>query len=170
MERVALLPPAVSQVIDRFRACEFSTLSKNGTPITWPVATELRSDGRLLVTASLGLPYKAINARRNPRGSLFFSDATASGLSNAPVVLVQGDAEVPERIVTAHMELRDYWRDRIMSRQPAGKMYSMNALTRWFFDWYYMRLLIFVTPRRVLWWPDGDQSQPAQLVEASHVG
>jgi hypothetical protein len=164
------LPSVVRQVIDQYRVCEFTTLTRDGTPVTWPVATELRADGRFLVTASLGLPYKAINARRNPHVSLLFSDPTASGMTNAPVVLVQGDAEVPERIVTSHMELREYWRDHIMSRQPAGKMYSMNALTRRFFDWYYMRLLVFVTPCRILWWPDGDQSQPAQLVEASHVG
>ena len=170
MEQLNLLSPGVREVIDRFRVCEFTTLAKNGTPVTWPVATELRSDGKFLVTASLGMPYKAINARRKPHVAMLFSDATASGLTSAPVVLVQGDAEVPERIVTSHFELREYWRDRIMSRQPAGKMYSMNALTRWFFDWYYMRLLIFVTPRRILWWPDGDQSKPAQVVGAEHVG
>jgi hypothetical protein len=36
-------------------------------------------------------------------------------------------------------------------------------------DWYYMRLLIFITPRAVRWWPNGDFSQPAQLMEVPHV-
>lgn len=165
------LPPPVREVIDAYRACEFTTLTKNGTPLTWPVSTLLQSDGRFLITTSLGLPQKAYNIRRNPRVSLLFSDPTASGIAApAPVVLVQGDAEVPETIMVNPMEEREYWRDRIMSRQPSGKMYSLNGLTRWFFDWYYMRLRILITPRRILWWADGDQTQPAQVIGAEHVG
>ena len=169
MTNALVLPADVRAVIDAYRACEFTTLTREGVPVTWPVSTLLQADGRFLITASLGMPYKAINARRNPRVSLLFSDPTASGLHSSAVVLVQGDAEVPERIVTEHAELREFWRDRIMSRQPAGKMYSMNALTRKLADWYYMRLTIYITPRRVLWWPDGNQFEAPQVQEAAHV-
>jgi hypothetical protein len=31
-------------------------------------------------------------------------------------------------------------------------------------DWYYMRLKIHVTPRRIRWWPDGDMSAPPEEV------
>jgi len=35
-------------------------------------------------------------------------------------------------------------------------------------DWYYMRLYIFVHPRRVLWWPKGDFGRAPE--EAGRVG
>lgn len=165
----ASLPQSVRDVFGAFRVCEMSTLAKDGTPVTWPVATLLGDDGRFLLTTSIAMPYKAFNVRRNPRVSLLFSDPTASGLTNPPTVLVQGDATAPDRIVTAHSELRDYWRDRIMSRQPSGRLYSMNGLTRRLFDWYYMRLVIYVTPKRVLWWPNGDQTQTPQVVGGEYV-
>jgi hypothetical protein len=33
------LSPEVKQVFTDFRTCEFSTLARDGTPITWPLIT-----------------------------------------------------------------------------------------------------------------------------------
>ena len=49
-------------------------------------------------------------------------------------------------------------------------VYGANALTRWFFDWYYMRLLIWIAPRRVRWWDEGDFAAAPQEMEVRHVG
>lgn len=57
----------------------------------------------------------------------------------------------------------------IMVRQPVSARYSANPLTRWLSDWYLMRLLIYVTPRRIRWWPQGDFSRPAVELEVDHV-
>jgi hypothetical protein len=46
-------------------------------------------------------------------------------------------------------------------------LYTSNRLLRFLFDWYYMRLEIFVMPRRVLLWPRGDFAQAP--VEVSYV-
>jgi hypothetical protein len=153
------ISPEIEQVFRAFRTCEFSTLAGDGTPITWPVIPlYLAQEGRFLVTAGLGLPQKAINARRNPKVALFFSDPTGSGLTNPPSVLVQGDAEVPEEIITSISE--DENLDALMRktavRQPSGSFFSSNPLTRYLFDWYYMRLLIYITIRRVTWWKNGE--------------
>jgi hypothetical protein len=142
------MPPAdpdVQSVIDRYRTCEFATLSKSGVPIAWPTATLRQPDGTFLVTTSIALPQKAYNVRRDGRVAMLFSDPTASGLHGAPEVLVQGAATCPDQIVTDVRSNPDYWR-RLHERQPFNKTYSANALTRRFFDWYYMRLLITVTP------------------------
>lgn len=45
---------------------------------------------------------------------------------------------------------------QVFRRQPASGFYSSNPITRYLFDWYYMRLTIYVSPRRILWWPAGD--------------
>lgn len=150
------LPPEVGAVFREFRTCEMSTLAKDGTPITWPTLPFWRPDeGRFLITTSIGLPQKAFNVRRNSRVSLLFSDPTASGLTDPPAVLVQGDAASPDEVATSVEGFENELR-RVLRRQPAGGFYSSNPLTRYLFDWYYMRLMIHVTPRRILCWPEGD--------------
>ena len=166
-ERVAL-PPEVEEVFREFRTCEFSTLARDGTPITWPLITLWRpGENRFVLTTSIGMPQKAFNIRRDPRVSLLFSDPTASGLENPPTVLVQGEAEAPDEIQTSPNHLPEYWR-RIFQIQPAGKVYGSNALMRRLMDFYYMRLYISVRPGRVLYWPDGDFTRTP--LEVGHVG
>ena len=150
------LPPELEAVFREFRTCEMSTLARDGSPITWPTLPFWRPDeGRFLITTSIGLPHKAFNIRRNPRVSLLFSNPTASGLTEPPAVLVQGDAEAPDEVVTSVEGFEDEVR-RVFRRQPASGFYNSNPITRYLFDWYYMRLTIYVSPRRILWWPGGD--------------
>src|ERR687885_1565128 len=95
------LPAEVEAVFQNFRTCELTTIGKDGTPATWPVLPFWQPDrGRFLITTSVGFPQKAFNVRRNGRVSLLFSDPTASGLTRPPAVLVQGDAEAPDEVVT----------------------------------------------------------------------
>ena len=150
------LPPELEAVFREFRTCEMSTLARDGSPITWPTLPFWRPDeGRFLITTSIGLPHKAFNIRRNPRVSLLFSNPTASGLTEPPAVLVQGDADAPEEVTASVEGFEDEVR-RVFRRQPASGFYSSNPITRYLFDWYYMRLTIYVSPRRILWWPGGD--------------
>jgi hypothetical protein len=161
------LPLEVEEVFREFRTCEFSTLARDGTPITWPLVTLWQpEEQRFVLTTSIGAPNKAFNVRRDGRVSLLFSDPTASGLQDPPTVLVQGDAVVPEEIHTSPYDLREYWK-RIWRIQPGGKTYGSNVLTRSPMDWYYMRLYIYVRPRRILVWPDGDLAKPP--TEVDHV-
>jgi hypothetical protein len=53
--------------------------------------------------------------------------------------------------------------ETVIARQPSGKLMSSWVGRRLFFS-YYMRILIFVTPRRALYWPTRDFAQsPAEL-------
>lgn len=165
------LPSEVEAVFREFRTCEMSTLARDGTPITWPTLPFwYAGEGRFLITTSIGLPHKAFNVRRNPRVSLLFSDPTASGLTHPPAVLVQGDAEAPDEVVATSVggfedELR-----RAFDRQPASGFYSGNPVARYLFDWYYMRLMIHVTPRRILYWPGGDFELAPLEIGVDRVG
>jgi len=163
------VPPEVEEVFLEFRTCEMSTLARDGSPITWPTMPFWRSgEGRFLITTSIGLPHKAFNIRRNPRVSLLFSNPRASGLTDPSAVLVQGDAEAPDEVETTLEGFEDEMR-QALRRQPAGGNYSGNPLTRYLFDWYYMRLMIHVTPRRILWWPGGDFEQAPRQVGVDRV-
>jgi hypothetical protein len=169
---VLTLPAEVESVLRAFRACEFSTLARDGTPISWPASAQYQAaEGRFFLTTSLGLSQKALNIRRNSRIAMLYSDPTGSGLVSPPAVLVQGDAVVPEEVVTSLRPIADYWIHTIMKRQPASAMYHRNALMRKLSDWYYMRLFIHVTPRAIYWWPAADFSRPPHKIEANnHVG
>ena len=122
-----------------------------------------------MITTSISLSQKAFNVRRNPRVSLLFSNPMAGGLHDPPAVLVQADAEAPDELVTSVEGFEDELR-RVYQRQPTSRVYSSNPLLRYFMDWYYMRLVIHVTPRRILWWPRGDLSQAPFEMEPDHVG
>ena len=164
------LPAQVEAVLREFRTCELSTFAKDGTPVTWPMsALYQRERGRFLITTSIGLPEKAFNIRRDSRVSLLFSDPTAAGLVDPPAVLVQGDAEVPDEIVTGTEEFEEMARV-LFPRQPAAELYSANWLMRRLFDWYYIRLAIRVTPRRILWWDRGDFTAAPHERRAGDVG
>src|SRR5512146_1977146 len=106
---VALAIPAeVEAVFHAFRTCEFSTLAKDGTPITWPTLPFWdAAKQRFIVTTSIGFPQKAYNVRRDGRVSLLFSEPKASGLERPPAVLVQGDATAPDEIVTSFTGYED---------------------------------------------------------------
>lgn len=165
------LPPSIITALHAYRTCEFSTLARDGTPLTAPVSPViLPAANRVLISTSIGLPNKAFNVRRDGRVALLFSDPTASGLTHPPAVLIQGDALCPDEVATWTPELEQLWK-LLAVRQPASKLYAANALTRWCFDWYYMRLLIWVTPRRVRWWEHGAlDAAPCELEEVRDVG
>lgn len=147
------LPPEVRATLREFRTCEFTTLAKNGAPITWPLAARYEAEqGHFVITTSIGFPQKAFNIRRNPRVALLFSDPTASGLAAPATVLVQADAQVSDAVTTDMQGLEDYWRETIFARQPFGKLYGSNPLLRWMMDWYYMRLVIIARPQKITWW------------------
>ena len=161
------LPTEVLQVMDEFRTCEFTTIGKDGVPVTWPLVTFRRpSDGVFLATTSIGLPQKAWNIRRSPRVSLLFSDPTGSGLTDPPTVLVQGDATCPDVIVADASGLDEYV-VRMFQRQPIARFYGADPLSRRLLAWYYYRLVIEVVPRTIRWWPASRLRQPAHVVEAT---
>lgn len=155
----AALPDEVEQVLSGFLCCELATIASDGTPIAWPaVALHLPERSRFVLSTSIGFSAKAANIRRDPRVSLLFSDPTGSGLDAPPTVLVRGTATVAEGVRTWGDDLGAHWR-RVASLQPVSRFFSASAPARWFMDWYFMRLVITVEPRELLWWPGGDTSR-----------
>ncbi|MGS0686120.1 pyridoxamine 5'-phosphate oxidase family protein [Nakamurella sp. GG22] len=142
------MPSDVLPVIDAYRTCEFLTVSKSGVPIAWPTVSAYGTDGTFTLTTSIGLPQKAFNVRRNPQVAVLFSDPTGSGLQDTPQVLIQGTAVCPDEVVTSVLRAREVW-SRIFERQPESRAYSANPVSRWMMDFYYMRLLITITPTAV---------------------
>jgi hypothetical protein len=157
-------------VIDKYFTCEFTTLSRDGSPVTWPVTPRILEDSRFLLTTSIGLPQKAFNIRRNPKVSMLFSEPTGSGVSEPGAVLIQGDATAEDRIVTdmlSDADLAALW-ETLVIRQPAGTLWSSWLGKRMWWS-YYMRILIYVTPRRAWFWPTRDFASSPDELNVSEV-
>ncbi|WP_327695058.1 pyridoxamine 5'-phosphate oxidase family protein [Streptomyces sp. NBC_00459] len=155
---MTVLDSAPLDVLDAYRTCEFVTLGRDGTPLAWPTAVRRREDGTLVLTTSLAFAQKALNIRRDPRVALLFSDPTGSGLTDAPQIFVGGTAECPDDIRTGPQDLDDYWRT-LFERQPHSRSYLSRPMRR-LMDWYYLRLVITVTPEEVLVRPAGTLPVP----------
>lgn len=157
-------------IIDNYFTCEFTTLSRKGSPVTWPVSPRLLADGRFLLTTSIGLPQKAFNIRRNPKVGMLFSEPTGSGVAEPGAVLIQGDATAEDRIVTDVSSDPDLAAllETVSRRQPAGNFWSTGIGSRLMWP-YYLRILIYVTPRRALLWPTRDFAAPPQELDIREV-
>ena len=108
-------PLARSDIINSYRVAEFVTLTRNGSPVCWPLAPALER-GRLVFSTGYMYPTKAQNAQRNPHVAALFSDPTASGRSDEdPLVLVQGLAEVFDQDLQRNTER---YVDQLLQKGP----------------------------------------------------
>ncbi|KUN28133.1 pyridoxamine 5'-phosphate oxidase [Streptomyces antibioticus] len=145
---MTVLDSAPTAVLDAYRTCEFVTLGRDGTPLAWPTAVRRGEGGTPVLTTSLAFAQKALNIRRDGRVALLFSDPTGSGLTDAPEIFVGGSAECPDDIRTGPQGLEDYWR-MLFERQPHSRSYLARPMRR-LMDWYYLRLVITVTPEQLI--------------------
>jgi len=162
------LPSEVEAVFREFRTCEFTTVNRQGQPLTWPTEPYYDvSEGRLIVTSSIAFPVKAYNARRHPQVALFFSDPTGAPLTEPPAVLVQGDATISELVDDPPWSYAMF-KESIL-RQPRARSFVSNPLARRLFTFQFQRLAIFVQPRRILVWPRGEMGQTPTELEVRYV-
>ena len=158
------IPAELEAVFEHFLTCEVTTLTRDATPVTWPMVAYYRPEQHLFhLTTSIGFAQKAVNIRRDSRVSMLYSESIGSGLQNPPAVLLQGHAEVSEQVGVLDdlPGLPEYWR-ATLARASSPIQISDIPLLRDYLDFYYMRLLIVFTPLRMRWWPQGDFSQPPQ--------
>jgi hypothetical protein len=160
----ATLPAEVQAVFDRFVTCEYTTIDSRGAPITWPVTPYYRpGDPCIDVTTGLGYPKKANDARANPSVALLFSDPTGCGLEDAPMVLVQGTADVDDQDLDANRER--YEREAVEKLPATKRMLPPKALRGWL-NWYFTRIYVHVRPERVYMWRSGDINAEPELWDA----
>jgi hypothetical protein len=160
------LPPELREVFDRFITTEFVTVDAKGQPIAWPVTPYHHPDeGCIDVTTGIGYPKKADDAERHPQVALLFSDPNGSGLTDAPMVLVQGTARVDEADMKHN---RDRYAREAAAKLPAAQKGQPPKLLRGMFAWYYDRIYVHVRPERVYVWPQGDPSLEPTLYDC-HV-
>jgi hypothetical protein len=163
------LPPEIEAVLRDYYTCEFTTVDRAGAPVTWPTVPFFdEEDGCIIVTASIAFPAKALNAGRDRRVALLYSDPTGSGLEDSPAVLVQGDASVSEVLEPTHQTLAMLRLS--VRRQPDSRRFLGSRLARRLFGFYFQRLAITVRPRRITIWPHRDFGAAPTDIEVVGVG
>ena len=158
--------PDLDEVVASFVTTEYSSLTRAGAPVTFPVTPYLgasRDDGTHSLDVSTGLTYplKAERARRDPRVTLSFSDPCGSGIDDPPIVIVKGLATVRDRDLVANSAryLRESFEK--FPEAPRPPVFVQRRM-----DWYWARIWIEVTPVEVIWWPHGDLTHPPQCRRA----
>ena len=158
------LPDEVQKVFERFITTELTTIDASGQPITWPVTPYYALGAPCIdVTTGLGYPKKANDARANHLVSMLFSDPTGSGLTDPPMVLVQGCAEVDDRDLEVN---RERYAKESLEKLPAVAKLTPPRQVQRMLDWYYARIYIHVRPERVYVWPRADVGADPELYGA----
>lgn len=150
-------PTEFTPIFQNYITCEYASITKTGTPITMPVTPYLGVNNTIDVSTGLVYPAKAERARRNPKVAQLFSDPRGSGVSTPHTLLVIGDACVRDRDLQANTDR--YIRDS-MEKIP-DMMHGFPRFLVKMQAWYWVRIWIEVTPRKILWWRGGDlDAQP----------
>ncbi|NJM39918.1 MAG: hypothetical protein HC853_03630 [Anaerolineae bacterium] len=154
-------PSELTPTFKNFVTCEYASLNKQGTPITYP-CTPYVGHGTLDISTGLTYPAKAERARRNPKVGLLFSYARGSGLEKPPTVLVLGHAAVRDANLQANT---DRYVRASLAKNPATFKGQPKFLLR-NLTWYFARIWVEVTPLQILWWPEGNLGAQPQTWEA----
>lgn len=152
------LPDAVVDLIDEALVTEMTVVRRDGRPVTYPLIP-MWVDERVMMTSSILFSRKLEHIKANPRVSLSFSDPAALG-GRTMRVTIQGRARVIDGDPHTDWEpLLGPW-----SRKEPVILQFFKA--RVAFPLFFERSVIEVVPKRALIWPDGDTSQPPQVVAA----
>jgi len=157
-------PDELIEVFDRSVTVEYASFTRTGRPVTIPTTPYLGADGQTLdLSTGLTYPAKAERARRDPRVCLLFADPVGSGLTDPPVVLVQGLATVRDSDLQANTDR--YARLSMEKLPDATKGQPRFVLRR--LAWYYARIWIEVTPLHLRWWPSRSLEDPPRSWNAA---
>jgi len=154
------IPAPIIELINAALVTELTVVRADGRPITYPLIPMWDGE-RILMTSSILFSRKLEHCKDNPRVALSFSDPVALG-GRPDRATIQGDAAVIDG--DPHVD----W-ERVLPLWSAKEPVILQFLkARVAFPLFFERSVIEVTPRRVLYWPDGDtRSAPQQSEDPS---
>jgi general stress protein 26 len=154
---MANIPAPVGELLDKALVGELTVIDAQGRPVTYPLIP-LWDGERVYMTSSSLFSRKLEHIRANPKVSLSITDPVAVD-GRTDRATIQGDARIIEDDPHGGWErLLPIW-----EQKEPSIVYFLKA--RVALPLFFERALIEITPRRVLYWSDGDPaSAPAVTV------
>ena len=148
---MAPIPEPVTALLETALVGELTVIDGSGRPVTYPLIP-LWDGEKVYLTSSSLFSRKLQHIRGNPKVSLSITDPIAVGGAQGRAT-IQGDARVIEEDPHGGWErLLPIW-----EKKEPSIVYFLKA--RVALPLFFERALIEITPRRVLFWPDGDTAQ-----------
>jgi general stress protein 26 len=145
---MATLPEPVERLLEAALVGELTVIDADGRPITYPLIP-LYDGERIYLTSSTLFSRKLEHIKGNPRVAVSITDPIAVG-GRTDRATVQGDARVIEEDPHGGWErLLPIWE----KKEPAIVAFLKERVA---LPLFFERALIEVTPRRALYWSDGD--------------
>jgi hypothetical protein len=161
MKHIQLLPDWMYHAIEESFTCQFTSVTKSGTPVALPVfLNHFDPDTEILIISSPAAVKRVENVRQHPEVAMLFSQVGVGKGEPPHVLLVQGRAEVDDT------DLEHGWKRYFAGwarRQPSARETVPKIRQMW--PGYVQRAIIRVQPTRFLWWPEGDMQRAPEIVE-----
>jgi len=143
---MATLPEPVERLLETALVGELTVVNPSGRPITYPLIPLY--DGRhVYLTSSTLFSRKLEHIKANPRVAVSITDPVATGRQDRATI--QGNARVIEEDPHGGWErLLPIWE----KKEPSIVLFLKQRVA---LPLFFERSLIEITPRRVLYWPDG---------------
>src|SRR5215217_2705433 len=152
---MSTLPEPVEALLDAALVGELSVVDATGHPVTYPLIP-LYDGERIYLTSSTLFSRKLEHIKANPKVSLSLTDPVALG-SRTDRATIQGDARVIEEDPHGGWErLLPIWE----KKEPSIVLFLKARVA---LPLFFERSLIEITPRRVLYWSDGDTASPPDV-------
>jgi general stress protein 26 len=145
---MSTLPEPVEQLLGAALVGELSVVDGSGRPVTYPLIP-LYDGERIYLTSSTLFSRKLEHIKANPKVALSITDPIAVG-GRTDRATIQGDARVVEDDPHGGWErLLPIWE----AKEPAIVAFLKARVA---LPLFFERSLIEITPRRSLYWADGD--------------
>src|SRR3954451_21033924 len=159
---MSTLPEPVERLLDAALVGELTVVDGAGRPVTYPLIP-LYDGTRIYMTSSTLFSRKLEHIKANPKVAVSITDPVAVG-GRADRATIQGDARVIEEDPHGGWErILPVWE----KKEPAIVAFLKARVA---LPLFFERSLIEITPRRSLYWADGDASAAPTIASAGPVG
>ena len=151
---MAIIPEPVTKLLDAALVGELTVIDGDGRPVTYPLIP-LWDGEKVYMTSSTLFSRKLEHIRGNPKVSLSITDPeSVGGLIDRATI--QGNARVIEEDPHGGWErLLPIWE----KKEPSIVYFLTQRVA---LPLFFERSLIEITPRRALYWADGDTATAPQ--------
>jgi general stress protein 26 len=154
---MAAIPEPVEALLEAALVGELTVVDGHGRPVTYPLIP-LYDGERVYLTSSTLFSRKLEHIKANPKVALSLTDPIAVG-GRTDRATIQGDARIIEEDPHGGWErLLPIWE----KKEPSIVYFLKERVA---LPLFFERSLIEITPRRVLYWADGDAATAPQTTD-----